>query len=178
MELRNVNIEDFCGEFATNIMDENASGHGFMFLWKMERFKTFSKLNESNNCIDEKPIKQGQGVESSLADHEIDILIKVTENKNTNKATKWAVNVYEDWKNSKIEKVNSVFDSLSSRMDNLEKKFEDVLSEEIADAVQKVVHEEFGKEISNFKKEINQDIDNMKSDLDKLSKSDFILPMS
>ncbi|VDI68964.1 Hypothetical predicted protein [Mytilus galloprovincialis] len=34
-----------------------------------------------------------------------------------------------------------------------------------------VVHEEFGKEISNFKKQINQDIGNIKSDLDKLTKS-------
>ncbi|CAG2228878.1 unnamed protein product [Mytilus edulis] len=73
--------------------------------------------------------------------------------------------------NTLTEKVNSVFDSLSSRMDNLEKKFEDGLSEKIADAVRKVVHEEFGKEISNFKKQINQDIGNIKSDLDKLTKS-------
>ncbi|CAC5381871.1 unnamed protein product [Mytilus coruscus] len=54
---------------------------------------------------DEKTKEQGQGVESRFAemtDHEIDILIKETENKNTMKATKWAVNVYEDWKNSKI----------------------------------------------------------------------------
>ncbi|CAC5416749.1 unnamed protein product [Mytilus coruscus] len=73
--------------------------------------------------------------------------------------------------NTLTEKVNSVFDSLSSRMDNLERKFEDGLTKKIADAVRKVVHEEFGKEISNFKKEINQDIGNIKSDLDKLSKS-------
>ncbi|CAC5418221.1 unnamed protein product [Mytilus coruscus] len=69
------------------------------------------------------------------------------------------------------EKVISVLDSLNSRIDNLERKFEDGLSEKIADAVRMVVHEEFGKEISNFKKEINKDIVNIKSDLDKVSKS-------
>ncbi|VDI20933.1 Hypothetical predicted protein [Mytilus galloprovincialis] len=56
-------------------------------------------------------------------------------------------------------------------MDILEKTFEDGLSDKIADAVRIVVHEEFGKKISNFKKQINQDIGNIKSDLDKLSKS-------
>ncbi|CAC5404647.1 unnamed protein product [Mytilus coruscus] len=37
-----------------------------------------------------------------MTDHKIVILVKETENKNTQKATKWAVNVYEDWKYSKI----------------------------------------------------------------------------
>ncbi|CAG2207359.1 unnamed protein product [Mytilus edulis] len=54
---------------------------------------------------DEEPKDQEQGVESRFAemtDNEIDTLIEDAENKNTKKATKWAVNVYEDWKNSKI----------------------------------------------------------------------------
>ncbi|CAC5381872.1 unnamed protein product [Mytilus coruscus] len=113
MELRNVNIEDFFGEFPSNMMDENASGDFIdtsaisfdlrldIDLW----FHVPSENGEIQNIQDEKPIEQGQGVESRFAemtDHEIDILIKETENKNTKKATKWAVNVYEDWNNSKI----------------------------------------------------------------------------
>ncbi|VDI36007.1 Hypothetical predicted protein [Mytilus galloprovincialis] len=66
-------------------------------------FETLEDEMELRN--DDKPEEQGQGVESRFAemtDHEIDTLIEDTENKNTKKATKWAVNVYQDWKNSII----------------------------------------------------------------------------
>ncbi|VDI64563.1 Hypothetical predicted protein [Mytilus galloprovincialis] len=61
MELRNVNIEDFFGEFPSNVMDENASGD---FI---------------DTSADGKPKEQGQGVESRFAemtDNEIDTLIE------------------------------------------------------------------------------------------------------
>ncbi|CAG2235448.1 unnamed protein product [Mytilus edulis] len=113
MELRNVNIEDFFGEFPNNVMDENASGDLIdtsavsfdlgldLDLW----LQVPSENGKIKNVKDEKPKEQGQGVESRFAemtDNEIDTLIEDAENKNTKKATKWAVNVYEDWKNSKI----------------------------------------------------------------------------
>ncbi|XP_071172124.1 uncharacterized protein [Mytilus edulis] len=113
MELRNVNIEDFSGEFPSNLMDENASGdlintsavsfdRGLdLDLW----LQVPSENGKIQNVKDEEPKDQEQGVESRFAemtDNEIDTLIEDAENKNTKKATKWAVNVYEDWKNSKI----------------------------------------------------------------------------
>ncbi|XP_071125661.1 uncharacterized protein KIAA1958-like [Mytilus edulis] len=113
MELRNVNIEDFFGEFPSNVMDENASGDLIntsavsfdlgldLDLW----LQVPSENGKIQNVKDEEPKDQEQGVESRFAemtDNEIDTLIEGAENKNTKKATKWAVNVYEDWKNSKI----------------------------------------------------------------------------
>ncbi|VDI62823.1 Hypothetical predicted protein [Mytilus galloprovincialis] len=187
MELRNVNIEDFFGEFPSNVIDENASGDLIntsavsfdlgldLNLWlqvpsengkiqnvktdprdgvpghapcRQNFFRVFSvhvlECSRSSGALmpyniqcfdwlykcteqmssdflqylkknvpsfklrdgrDEKPKDQEQGVESRFAemtDNEIDTLIEDAENKNTKKATKWAVNVYEDWKNSKI----------------------------------------------------------------------------
>ncbi|XP_076082259.1 uncharacterized protein KIAA1958-like [Mytilus galloprovincialis] len=113
MELRNVNIEDFFGEFPSNVMDENAfrdlintSAVSFdlgldLDLW----LQVPSENGKIQNVKDEEPKDQEQGVESRFAemtDNEIDTLIEDAENKNTKKATKWAVNVYEDWRNSKI----------------------------------------------------------------------------
>ncbi|XP_071123894.1 uncharacterized protein KIAA1958-like [Mytilus edulis] len=113
MELRNVNIEDFFGEFPSNVMDENASGDLIdtsavsfdlgldLDLW----LQVPSENGKIQNVKDEEPKDQEQGVESRFAemtDNEIDTLIEDAENKNTKKATQWAVNVYEDWKNSKI----------------------------------------------------------------------------
>ncbi|CAG2217961.1 unnamed protein product [Mytilus edulis] len=114
MELRNVHIEDFFGEFPNNVMDENASGDLIdtsavsfdlgldLNLW----LQVPSENGKIKNVKDEKPKEQGQGIESRFAemtDSEIDTLIEdAAENKSTKKATKWAVNVYEHWKNSKI----------------------------------------------------------------------------
>ncbi|XP_071129750.1 uncharacterized protein [Mytilus edulis] len=107
MELRNVNIEDFFGEFPSNVMDENASGDlintsavsfdpGLDFdLW----LQVPSENGKIQNVKDEEPKDQEQGVESRFAemtDNEIDTLIEDAENKNTKKTTKWAVNVYEE----------------------------------------------------------------------------------
>ncbi|CAC5379248.1 unnamed protein product [Mytilus coruscus] len=84
------------------MIDENASGDFIdtsaisfdlgldIDLW----FNVSSENGEVQNIQDEKHIEQGQGVESRFAEitvHEIDILIKETENKNTKKATKWAL---------------------------------------------------------------------------------------
>ncbi|XP_071139796.1 uncharacterized protein [Mytilus edulis] len=103
MELRNVNIEDFFGQFPNNVKNENASGDLIdtsavsfdlgldLDLW----LQVPSENGEIKNVKDEKPKEQEQGVKSRFAEmtnNEIDTLI----------ATKWAVNVYEDWKNSKI----------------------------------------------------------------------------
>ncbi|XP_071141790.1 uncharacterized protein [Mytilus edulis] len=101
MELRNVNIEDFFGKFPNNEMDENASGD----LIDTSAVSFDLGLDLDLWLQDEKPKEQGQGVESRFAemtDNEIDALIEDAENKNTRKATKWAVNVYEDWTKSKI----------------------------------------------------------------------------
>ncbi|CAG2235861.1 unnamed protein product [Mytilus edulis] len=113
MELRNVNIEDFFGEFPSNVLDENASGDLIntsavsfdlgldLDLW----LQVPSENGKIQNVKDEKPKDQEQGVKprfAEMTDNEIDTLIEDAENKNTKKTTKWAVNVYEDWKNSKI----------------------------------------------------------------------------
>ncbi|CAG2199631.1 unnamed protein product [Mytilus edulis] len=106
MELRNVNIEDFFGEFPSNVMDENASGDlintsAVSFDLGLDLDLWLQVPSENGKIQNVK----GQGVESRFAemtDNEIDTLIEDAENKNTKKATKWAVNVYEDWKNSKI----------------------------------------------------------------------------
>ncbi|VDI17737.1 Hypothetical predicted protein [Mytilus galloprovincialis] len=132
MELRNVNIEDFFGEFPSNVMDENASGdlintsavsfdlgldldlwlqvplengkiqncQGTSFFRIMPRadpllhFEVMKNLKNRN--------KEFESRFAEMTDHEIDTLIEDTENNNTKKATKWAVNVYKDWQESKI----------------------------------------------------------------------------
>ncbi|VDH96509.1 Hypothetical predicted protein [Mytilus galloprovincialis] len=109
MELRNVNIEDFFGEFPSNVMDENASGDlintsavSFDLGLDLDLMvaSSFGKRKDPKcQGTDEEPKDQEQGVESRFAemtDNESDTLIEGAENKNTKKATKWAVNVYEE----------------------------------------------------------------------------------
>ncbi|CAG2255199.1 unnamed protein product [Mytilus edulis] len=106
MELRNVNIEDFFGEFPSNVMDENASGDLIntsavsfdlgldLDLW----LQVPSENGKIQNVKDEEPKDQEQGVESRFAemtDNEIDTLIEDAENKNTKKATKWDLSVQD-----------------------------------------------------------------------------------
>ncbi|XP_071126984.1 uncharacterized protein [Mytilus edulis] len=96
MELRNVNIEDFFGEFPSNVMDENASGDLIntsavsfdlgldLDLW----LQVPSENGKIQNVKDEEPKDQEQGVESRFAemtDNEIDTLIEDAENKTQRK---------------------------------------------------------------------------------------------
>ncbi|CAG2233729.1 unnamed protein product [Mytilus edulis] len=119
------------------------------------------------NQVDQRKRKPSQNLDGPENETEMmnnNKSVKNDDPNNSESAVVYAINTL-------TEKVNSVFDSLSSRMDSLEKKFEDVLSEKIADAVRRVVHEEFGKEIAKFKGiQIRTNVI-YKSDLDKRTKS-------
>ncbi|CAG2250035.1 unnamed protein product [Mytilus edulis] len=90
-------------------MDENASGDlintsavSFDLGLDLDLLQVPSENGKIQNVKDEEPKDQELSRFAEMTDNEIDTLIEDAENKNTKKATKWAVNVYEDWKNSKI----------------------------------------------------------------------------